>query len=184
MGAIVKNKLKFDVIEMNNCALMGIMDISSYSVDSDLVELPTLQVLMPGYPEVVELNYYPEQVTILNSNNLQISNVANPEDLLALPDGLWTIKQSICPFEDNWYEKKFYRLCQLECKFYSAFLNLELSKCEDCYSDEKAKKLNTAWMYMQGVKANVGKCNFNKATTLYEKAEKIVDAILDCECTT
>lgn len=183
MGAIVKNKLKFDIVELNSCLTMGILDNSSYTVDDDLVQLPTLQILIPSYGDTpVEVSYYPHQVTILNSNNLQLSNVADPKDYIALPDGLWTIKQTICPFEDNWFEKKFYRICQLECKFYNAFLELELNKCEDCWNDKKYQKLRNADVYIKGIKANVSDCNFKKATQLYEKADKILDDLTDCKC--
>lgn len=180
MGAIVSNKLSFQIVELNSCSLLGVMDTSYYS--SEVFESPTLQVLIPGYDEVVELNYYPNEVTILNSGNLGLSNIADDGDYLALPDGLWTIKISICPFEDNWFQKQFFRTCQIECKFYKAFLNLELNKCETCYNEQKAVKLNTAWMYIQGVKANVADCNFEKASELYSIANKILDDLIECDC--
>lgn len=182
MGAIVANKLSFEIADVDNCKLLPILDTSEYT--SDIVELPTLQVLIPGYNEddVVELSYYPSKITLLNSNVLGITHVANSKYYQALPDGLWTIKMSICPFEDNWYEKKFYRTCELECKYYQAFLKLELDKCETCYNKQKAEKLNTAWIYLQGVKANVGACNFKQATDLYNISSKILDDIINCEC--
>ncbi len=173
------NKLSFEVISIPSCKLVGLLDTSEY-LNPKTVEGRVLQVVVPGNTAIVELNYYVEGVTILNSNNLGITNVDNPEYYTDLPDGIWVAKISICPYDQFWAEKKWFRTCQLECKFDKAFLTLELDKCTNCYSKDRARQLDLAWRYIQGTKANVGDCNFAKATTLYTVANNILDDLLEC----
>lgn len=156
------------------------MDTSIYA-DADNVEGKVLQVLIPGYEEPVELTYYQSAVTILNSNLLKITNVSDPAYFQELPDGLYTAKISVCPFEDNWFQKSWYRTCQLECKYYKAFLQLNLNDCTECYNKNKAEKLHTAWMYIQGITGNAKDGNFSAATKLYDVANKILDNLLECD---
>ncbi len=176
----IQNYLSFEIVNMNNCKLIGFMDTSKYA-DSDNVEGKVLQITIPGFEDVVELNYFQSSITILNSNLLKITNVSSPTFYQELPDGLYTAKISICPFEDNWFQKSWYRTCQLECKYYKAFLLLNLNDCTSCYNKNKAEKLNTAWMYMQGITGNVKDGNFSNATKLYNVANNILDKLLDCD---
>lgn len=176
----IQNYLSFDVVETHNCNTLAILDTSAYA-DEDLIEGKVLQVKVPGYDDFVELNYYESAITILNSNSLKLTNVSDPIFYTTLPDGLWAAKISICPFEDNWFEKSWYRTCQLECKYYQAFLKLQLDQCTNCYNKQTADKLTTIWMYMQGIHANVSATNFKKATQLYTVANKMLDNILDCD---
>lgn len=178
--SFLQNYLSFDIISIASCKLVGIMDTSIYA-DANNVEGKVLQVLIPGYEEPVELTYYQSAITILNSNLLKITNVSDPAYFQELPDGLYTAKISVCPFEDNWFQKSWYRTCQLECKYYKAFLQLNLNDCTECYNKNKAEKLHTAWMYIQGITGNVKDGNFSAATKLYDVANKILDNLLECD---
>lgn len=173
--------INFNVIDTFNCKTMGIVDTSYYN-PSMTVTGYTLQVLVPGYDDAVELSYYPSAVTILNSNLLGITKVYDYDDMLDLPDGVYTIKLSICPYDQFWKETSFYRTCKLECKYSQALLSLDFSNCTDCFSTSKVNKLKEAKIFIEGVKANMTDCNFKKATELYQKADSILDNILNCDC--
>ena len=171
--------LSFEVLETNNVKTLALADTSNYD---DNATGFTLQILIPSQRKAVELNYYKAGVTILNSNSLGITNTKQSSLYQDLPDGLYTAKISVCPHEDVWFEKSWYRINQLLCKYYKAFLTLELNKCETCYNKGKKSKLDTIWTYIQGIQSNVYDCNFQKANELYSVANKLSDDILNCCC--
>lgn len=173
------NKLYFEVIPTHNCKTLAIADLSVYA---GIPEGATLQVSVPDSEEVIELMYNTNGVTVLNSNSLRYTNVADLADLEALPDGKYTIKISICPYSSNWFERDVYRICKLECKYYKAILSLDLSACTSCFDPIKQKKLADAKIYMEGVIANTEVGNINQATELYEVANKILTDLIDCDC--
>jgi hypothetical protein len=173
------NKLYFEILPTLNCKTLALADMSTYAGD---VEGATLQVQLPDRETVKELLYKPNSITILNSNSLGYSNVTDLNDLEDLPDGVYTIKISVCPYEINWFERDIYRICKLECKYYKALLTLDMSKCESCFSKQKMDKLNNARVYMEGVIANTNNGDINKASELYEVADKILDNLIECDC--
>jgi len=172
------NKLQFEIIPTYNCKLISLVDISIYSTD---VEGATLQVQLPDREKVIELNYKPNGVTVLNSNSLQYTKVDNFDDLIDLPDGWYTLKISVCPYEMFWYEKDYYRICKLQCKYNQALLKLDLNKCENCYASDYVNKLNEAEFYMRGIIANTENNDIKGASSLYKKANSILDNLLYCK---
>lgn len=182
---IRQTELGFEVINTQNCKLLTILDTSYYNPNM-ITTGNTLQVIVPGYsnpsgePRVIELSYEQGGVTILNSSNLQLTNYA--QDLTLLPDGLYTIKMTVCPYDDFWFEGTFYRTCQLECKYNKAVLSIGLKECENCYSPEKVQKLQSAWIFIQGVKANADVENYVMAGKLYKHASKILDGLIGKDC--
>jgi len=174
-------RLSFDTFNTYNTKTLGIIDTSFYNT-LQTVSGNVLQILVPGYQNPVELSYQQSGVTILNSNNLGITNVIDEINLIPIPDGAYTIKISICPYEQFWFERTIYRTAKLECKFDEALLLLDLNSCSTCYSTDLADELQTAWMYIQGVKANCEDNNINQATQCYNVAIKILDKIITCRC--
>lgn len=76
---------------------------SRFSYYNPLQEIKnaTLQVITPFDEEAVEVRYNKNSITILNSNNLKITNVLDTDNLTELPDGLYTAKMSVCPEDQN-----------------------------------------------------------------------------------
>lgn len=178
---MTKTKLKFIRLETNSCKTLAIMDISVYqSLQS--VSNASLQVITPFDDEPVELDYYKNAVTVLNSNTLGITNVNDLDYLVDLPDGLYTAKISICPEDIYWYEESWYRTCLLQCKYDKAFLKLNVSSCEVCYNPEKIKALERAELYMNSCIAQAKNCNIKEASKLYKASDKILESILNCDC--
>lgn len=180
--ALEQTVLSYDVLDSHNVNTIVLADTSIYrDGDSGFV----LQVVVPGYPidKPVELNYYQNGVTILNSNNLKLTNVTNPKFYNPLPDGVYIAKISVCPHDVYWYQKSWYRVANIWCKYYKAFLKLNVKNCEKCYSPQKLAKLNTAWLYINAVVANAEDDNLNACDELYQAASKILDDLLvNCKC--
>ena len=174
-----QTRLSFGIIDTDSCKYAAFVDQSFYNEDMTVTG-GTLQVITPGSEDAIELSYVQNGVTLLNSNSLGLSNVVDIEDLLDLPDGLYIGKISICPYDQFWYEKTWYRTCLLECKYNKGVLELDLNKCTTCYSEEKAAKLAKAWMYIQGIHANAEVGNYVKCHELYEVADKMLTQILEC----
>jgi len=174
-------RLSFDILDTNDCKTLGLYDTSFYSSNQTIANA-TLQVISPFDDSPVELDYYKNAVTILNSNTLKISNVNDLDNLVTLPDGLYTAKISVCPEEQFWFEKSWYRTCLLECKYDKAFLKLNVQSCEVCFSPEGLEKLERTRIYIYGVKTNAQNCNVREADKLYKAANKILDNLLDCDC--
>jgi len=174
-------QLSFNILDTEDCRTLGIYDTSYYSSNQTIANA-TLQVVTPFDETPVELDYYKNAVTILNSNTLAITNVNDLDYLSVLPDGLYKAKISICPEEQYWFEKSWYRTCLLDCKYDKAFLKLNVQSCEACFSPEKLQRLERARMYSYGCKVNAKNCNIKEAKKLYSAADKILDALLNCDC--
>ena len=178
---IKSTKLSFDILDTNDCKTLGLYDTSFYS-SNQTISNATLQIISPFDDTPVELDYYKNALTILNSNSLKITNVLDTDLLTVLPDGLYTAKISICPEDKFWFEKSWYRTCLLECKYEKAFLQLNVQPCESCFSPERLEKLERARIYIYGVKVNAANCNVKEADKLYKAANKILDNLIDCDC--
>lgn len=174
-------KLGFEVLEMNNCKLLGILDTSVYN-NMNPPSNATIQIVTPFDSTPVETDYYKNALTVFNSNTLKITNVNDTEYLTDLPDGIYTAKVSVCPEDQYWYEDTWFRTCLIECKFDKAFLKLNVQTCETCFSPEKIKTLTRVKVYIMGVKANVKNCNMKEAQKLYSAANKLLDKLLECSC--
>jgi len=174
-------KLSFSVIDSKSCSTVAIFDTSYYNPLQE-IKNPTLQVISPFDSVAVELRYYKNGVVILNSNTLKITNVLNNEDLVDLPDGMYTAKMSVCPDDQFYYEKSWFRTCQIQCKYKKALLKLDISECSACFDKEKLAQLQRVNIYIQGVEANVENCNIVQAQKLYKAADKLLNNILDCDC--
>lgn len=174
-------QLSFKVLDGDDCKSFIILDTSYYNSAQNCGGA-TLQIVSPFSSKVVELDYLTNGVTILNSNNLGITNTWNEADLQALPDGLYTAKISICPHDKFWYEKSWYRTCKLECKYNQAVLKLGLTECSNCLDPNMTASLHRALLYIQGVKANTVTANIKKSSDLYKAADKILDKILGSNC--
>ena len=153
--------IDFVTFDTFNCKTFGIIDTSYYN-PSQVITGNLLQILVPGYSVPVEIIYNISGVTILNSNTIGVSNTLDENALIELPDGAYTVKMSACPYNILWKEQTFYRTCKLDCKYDKAILFLDLNQCTTCYNSDLADKLNTAFIYTAGCKANAKNGNIKK----------------------
>lgn len=172
------NQLYFTVLPGYDCKLLPIADLSIYADDA---EGAVLQIQLPDRENIVETVYTRNSVSVLNSNSLKYTKVPDLGDLLPLPDGWYTIKMSVCPYEQFWFEKDYYRICQLQCKYNQTLLKLDLNKCEKCYGLDYSDKLRQVWFYIQGIVANTENNDVKSASELYKTANNILDNLLFCQ---
>jgi len=175
--SLINTKLSFDILNSYSTKTLVLLDTSFYSPNMTITG-NTLQVQLPDRSQIQELSYTQNGVTVLNSNNLGITS----GDIGELPDGVYTAKISICPYDLYWFEKTWYRTDKLECLYYQALLKLDINSCSDCFSPENLGMLATAKVYIEGVKANMYNNNIAKATELYKVASRILDEVINCDC--
>jgi hypothetical protein len=175
----MSTKLEFVILSTDNCNTFALADTSYYNPNQPISNA-ALQIISPFSTFPVQVNYYRSGITVINSASLNITNPYDP--LQVIPDGIYTAKISICPEDKYFYEKTWFRTCQLECQYEKALLKLDITKCDECFDPKKLDKLKRANIYIQGVKANMGSCNIKQAQALYTAANKIIEDVIDCNC--
>jgi len=80
--------------------------------------------------------------------------------------GCIQLKYLICPEDQYWFEKSWYRTCQLECKYDQAFLKLNIQSCEACFSPDKIQRLERARIYLHGCKVNAKNNNLKRISKI------------------
>jgi hypothetical protein len=106
---------------------LTLSDKSFYNPDLE-IKSPLIQVTTPGMSIPININFEANKSVSLNSYHLKLSKQNN---LLDLPDGIYTIKYSICPVDVLFTEFYHYRITKLEHKYFK-LLCQSLSDCDKC----------------------------------------------------
>lgn len=166
-------KLDFFFLENNDPKSIALLDQSTYLSDP---QLPLLQVIPPGFTGALQVPYAPNTITILNSDNLTLTDVTECQDLVDLPDGVWQITQMVCPYDELYTKKCYLKTTQFD----NLFANV-LLRYSDCFStiekNEYERKVIEADILIQSAKAETYCCDIDKATAKYQKALAIVNNI-------
>lgn len=165
--------LSFAEINTHNTLTLGIADTSFYP-DEFVVSNPTYEITPPNYAKAT-IVYERGQLLILNSNTLNITCVADVSQLTDLPDGIWTIRQSISPAIDFNIQRTFIRTMKLEQKLGKAFLRTDITQCGQQMKLEQMKVINEATFYLQAAIAAANTCNNKLAMELYSLAGDIIN---------
>lgn len=172
--------LDFTVVNTHNPYTIGIADTSLYPTNFSIAN-PTYEIKPPSFPKAV-VEFPKNDILVLNSNNLNITCVDNIRNLMELPDGIWTITQTISPAITYNVEKSFLRTVQIEQRFGNAFLKTDLVQCDKWIKDNDLKILNQANFYIQAAIAAGNQCNMKLAMDLYRAADKIITNFLKGNC--
>ena len=150
----------------SSCKNLVIADHSYYL---DIVEFPKIQILLPGSDNWFTFDFEQSKYNKFNSFDFNLS----PEDsLVCLPDGLYEIKYSICPHDENLY--KYYHLRQ--CQAWSEWKDLLISSFDSCFDicEESEKTLNKIEYLLKGAEAYNENCDNETALLLHQKALKLL----------
>jgi hypothetical protein len=172
--------LNFTVVDMHNPLIIGIADISFYP-SGFTVTNPTLEITPPSFAKVVK-PYTAGEINVFTSNDLNITCVGTVAQLTDLPDGIWTIRQSISPAIQWNVEKSFIRTEILQQKFGRAFLKADLMDCNLSGNRENMKALDEIYFYIQSSIAAANECNYILAMNLYRTANSMLDNFLKGRC--
>lgn len=171
-------KLDILVIPTYNVQTMGIADASTYPGP---VTAPTIEINVPGFGEV-SLPFNINDFNIYTSQSLGITVVGEP--LLPLPDGVYYIKYSVTPAYQNYVEKTIIRVDQLQEKFDSAFMKLDMMECDAAIKKQQKVDLNSIYYFIQGAIAAANNCAVDTANKLYAQASKMLNNFNkgNCNC--
>src|SRR5690348_254524 len=143
------------VIPTYNTKTLGIADISTYP-DSPAVQSPTIEITVPGFG-IVSIPFVPNDFNVFNSTILELTEVG--DDLIAIPDGLYTLTYSVSPAYANYVTKNIMRVEQLQERFDEAFMKLDMMECDMAIKKQSKVELNTIYFLIQGSIAAANNCN-------------------------
>lgn len=168
-------EIDFNVLENNNPKTLVIFDQSHYLNDP---EKPIHKIKLPGYNNYIVVPYVINQINILNSNLLGITNTTCSNDLAELPDGIYEITQAVCPYGELYNTKLYLKTTKFDCNYKKVLLSI---KC-DCVIDQTIiQDLTYIDILIQSAKAEVEKGfkdnGFAKYQCAVEKLTKLQEQI-------
>jgi hypothetical protein len=172
--------LDFVVVDTHNTLTLGLADTSFYPTNFNVIN-PTFEITPPSFPKVA-VTFTKGTLTVFNSNTLNITCVDTVSQLTDLPDGIWSVKQTIAPPITYHLERTFIRTVKLEQKFGRAFLKTDLVQCNQDVKTENMKVLDEVWFYIQAAIAAANQCNNLLAMNLYQLANTMIDNFLRDRC--
>lgn len=168
------------VIPTYNTKTLGIADNSTYP-DSPAVQSPTIEITVPGFG-IVSVPFTPDDFNVFNSTILELTEAE--DDLIAIPDGLYTLTYSVTPAYENYVTKTIMRVEQLQEKFDEAFMRLDMTECDMAIKKQSKVDLSTIYFLIQGSIAAANNCNVEVANKLYLQASKQLNhfTLRNCGC--
>lgn len=176
----ISARLDFTVVDTHNVLTLGVADLSFYPPNFQIIT-PTYEITPPSFMKAT-VAFTPGSLNIFNSNTLNITCVDDVSLLVDLPDGIWSIRQSIAPpIKYNIY-RTFIRTTLLERKFGNAFLKLDLNPCDQNRRTEGMKVLDEIFFFIQAAIAAANQCNNLLAMDLYRTADTMLDNFMRDRC--
>lgn len=165
-----------------NPKLLIVKDASWYNPDVAVTKAK-LELQYPNSKEFVNIPVGKNFTYLINSNTINLTNSTHTDALAILPDGLWTIKYSICPSDELFVEYTFLRNVNQLIRFNNLYCQIEIDKCnkkhylEDLNSIREIKDLIDAAEYL----AECGK--YEKSIELFNYADEMLRYFTkDCKC--
>ena len=175
--------IDFEVLRTNTCKALKILDLSNWA--SAELDMAYITVLTPGSTIPVILSFQKGKLNILNTNNLNLTDVKDYSNLTALPDGIYTITVSQCENDPFAATKYFLQDCTLRCQIVRKLISVDIL-CDPCRK-ELLKDLMDILLFMDAAQAHTESCNINKAMECYQRAALLLSRISDsttgaCNC--
>lgn len=180
-------QLDLNVVPTHNPKTIGIADMSIYD-ENQVISAPTIEVTPPGFGKVA-IPFSPNEVNVLNSNNLKLTATLDASGLVPLPDGIWQLKYSIQPALENFVQRKFFRTDQIQCKYYQIFLTVDMTECESnnyCLPKSGQKptqeqKLREIELMINGAISAANRGEDLLAMQMYNRANQMIDRFNVCK---
>lgn len=155
----IKHRLALDIPETSCTNILKISDSSVYG-EGLAVDCNRIDITLPG-------NTQPLYITDITENfNLNISYVdlgiqlPDCETLSEFPDGVYTIKYSVCPNEEVYVEYYHLRTTKILNSYYEELCKIDLEHCEPTSEHlQHLSELRRIKTYIDAAKAKVEYCN-------------------------
>lgn len=178
MKGIKKHILDFEIIPTGNPKTLVFVDSSYYFAEP---ERPLLEVTFPGYSNYFLVNVQARKVNTFNSNTLGLTELLNADCLVDLPDGVYTFRYKICPYDKVYTDKLHFRTTQIENRLADLYDKLDASDCEKSTNPALLQEIATITALIEGAKALVEK-NTKKANSFYKLASSMLNEALNDLC--
>ena len=164
------------IIHDKDCRFLSITDLSYYNNELP-IEQPYFYITVPGFNYPYSFLYTPNQTNTYTAFDLGLTNNATGENLPNLPDGVYIIKQQICPHNELYNEYYYMRVCILLNLYYDKFCKIKkLCNITEKELNEEIKKLNKIKFFIDATKYSAENCgNINDAMAFYKKAEELLN---------
>lgn len=166
------------VIPTYNTLTLGVADASVYD---STPSAPTMTITVPGFGDV-SIPFNINDFNVYNSAILGITQFGEP--LLPLPDGVYTLKYTITPENEFFVVKNIMRIDQLQEKFDSAFMKLDMMQCDLAIKTQQKVDLTSINFFIQGSIAAANNCAVDTSNKLYNQASKMLNNFMKngCQC--
>jgi hypothetical protein len=171
-------KLDILVIPTYNSTTLGVADASTYPTNPPVVSGATIELTVPGFGTFFK-PFNVNDFNVFTTSNLGISAVGVNQPL---PDGVYRMKYSVSPAYINFVEKSIMRVEQLQEKFDSAFMKLDMMECDRAIKTQSKVDLNSIYFFMQGAIAAANNCAEIEATRLYNQADMMLNNFIKNNC--
>ena len=177
------SQLDIYIEKILNSKLLIVKDASYYNSDVAVTNAK-LDLQYPNSNEYVNIPVGKNFSYIINSNTIGLTNVTNSEALSDLPDGIWTIKYSICPNDELYVEYTFLRNIKQLIKYHNLFCQIEIDKCNKKQYLEDLKKIREIKDLIDAAQYLADDCGkYEKSIELYNEAEEMLNEFTnDCKC--
>jgi hypothetical protein len=172
---IHKTHLDFEILETGNPKTLVFVDSSQYIQPPDR---PLLEVFLPGFNKYLLTNVVANEVNTFNASTLGLGTTLNTNFLQDLPDGVWSFRFKICPYEFVFTDKKHMRVTYLMSKLSRLYAEISIDGCEcpdrtDVYIQ---KQLTRIHILIEASKSIVN-IDSVKAFRYYQLANKLIDEL-------
>lgn len=168
------------VVPTYDSKTLAINDTSTYPI-APPVSAPTIEITIPGFGTAI-LPFNINTINVFNSTSLGLTPVGTP--IVPLPDGVYFLKYSVAPAYENFVERSIMRVEQLQEKFDSAFMNLDMMECDRAIKTQQKVNLTSINFFIQGSVAAANNCAVNESNKLYTQANRMLDNFVrnGCNC--
>lgn len=165
------HKLDFEILPNSNPKTLLFLDASDYMSQP---ERPLLEITFPGHTKYFLVNVAASKVNTFNSGSIGYSDSFQTNCLVDLPDGVYTLKYKICPYEDVYLQKYHLRTVQIKKDLKKLLRNLD---CD--ISDRMTRDIMDLMLLIETAEANAEDNYPKKASEQYQEAQNILERLLN-----
>lgn len=155
-----------------NPKYLSIVDMSTYNTDIPVTNA-MYRITLPNFNKYVDVAYTPGTMLHINSNLLMLTNTADPDQLCELPDGLYKIRQSVCPNDQLYFEYVFFKVD-------SAMSEVKGLVCEAVCDSDMTDKAYEIKKSLDIAKILAESCNAKEGIALFNSAVRELNLLKNC----
>lgn len=171
---IKKDELSFEILVGTNPKTLLFLDTSTYK---ETPERPLLEITLPGFSKYNLVNIVAGEINVLNSSLVGLNKTLGHSKLQELPDGVYTLKYKICPYDLVYLQRYHLRTTKLEQQLHEVFHKADLCNCGD---EERLKRdLTDILLLLEGGRSEAALGFSDRAHDCYQKAQSLLNKIIE-----